>query len=923
MRRNASPEISVEINQVLSDWRKKTLNTLYRISIFVGLIGLIISVVTDVIPNRGRGSGWIFYVIALAVVTLFAIKQDLSQKLRSWVFIGILYILAILALLRGGLAGDGRLFLLALPVLATILLGIDAAFIAAGIGAFTLFVFSALANTWLLEKYLISVMMEVPLSSTVWLTEISYTLLIMIILLVLIGYFYQFMIQTLENERGSHQEVREAQGLLEQYNQNLEEKVAMRTAELASAMAEAQEARITAEAASRSKSAFLATMSHEIRTPLNAIIGMTSLLLDTPLTLKQTEFTETVRESGEQLLALINDILDFSKIEAGRMELDRISFLVRPCVESVIDLVNPKAREKGIELVSLVEAGVPPAIHSDETRLRQILGNLLSNAVKFTEKGEVEVNVKAELLGDRESSQEADKDETGAWYKLTFAIRDTGIGIPPERLGLLFQPFSQGDASTTRRFGGTGLGLVISKRLVEMMGGEIWVESKPGEGSTFYFTIVAQETTSPRRKVRPDAHMDLRDKRILIVDDNATNRRILALQFQAWSMQPRTTASPIQALQWLRQGEIFDVGILDMEMSEMDGVALAKEIRRLHISRNLPMIMLSSLGKEEPAESKEIFSAILTKPVKASNLYNALIAIFAGEVEEILKQTTVLPQFDPQMGIRNPLRILIVEDNIINQNLVLLMLERLGYRADVGANGQEALDALKRQPYDTILMDVQMPVMDGLEATRRIRQDFESQAQPRIIAMTANAMSGDREICLQAGMDDYISKPIHIEDLVNSLNRCQPQEIRDQQVTGPSQVQAPIEDFDEIIDINELQRLKETLGARVDAMLPSLVSSFFKQAEKLTEEARLALEESRLDDLRRAAHTLKSNSASFGARRLSEISRQLEEQTRLGVTDGSADLIRRAVEEYGRVHVALLEAQDMVLNGTNEPSQPG
>lgn len=923
MRRNASPEISAEIEQVLSDWRKKTLNTLYRISLITGLLGLIISVVTDAIPNRGRGSGWIIYIIALVVVTLFTVKKDLSQKLRAWVLIGIIYILAILALLRGGLAGDGRLFLLALPVLATILLGIDAAFIAAAIGAFTLFVFAGLANTWLLEKFLIPVMMEVPLSSTVWLTETSYSLLITVIMLVLIGYFYQFMIKTLENERSSHREVSETQELLEQYNQNLEEKVALRTAELASTMEEAQEARITAEAASRSKSAFLATMSHEIRTPLNAIIGMTSLLLDTPLTLKQTEFTETVRESGEQLLSLINDILDFSKIEAGRMELDRTAFLVRPCVESVIDLVNPKAREKGIELVSLVESGAPPAIYSDETRLRQILGNLLSNAVKFTEKGEVEVNVKAELLGNREFGQETGEEETGAWYKLTFAVRDTGIGIAPDRLSLLFQPFSQGDTSTTRRFGGTGLGLVISKRLVEMMDGEIWVESIPGEGSTFYFTIEAQETTSPRRRTRPDTHMDLREKRILIVDDNATNRRILALQFQAWSMQPRTTASPIQALQWLRQGEIFDVGILDMEMSEMDGVALAKEIRRLHISRNLPMIMLSSLGKEEPAESREFFSAILTKPVKASNLYNALIAIFAGEVEEILKQTTVLPQFDSQMGTRNPLRILVIEDNIINQNLVMLMLERLGYRADVGANGQEALDALKRQPYDAILMDVQMPVMDGLEATRRIRQDLDIQPQPRIIAMTANAMSGDREICLQAGMDDYVSKPIHIEDLVNSLNRCQPQEIRDQQVTSAAPVQTMIEDFDEIIDINELQRLKETLGPRVGTLLPSLVSSFFKQAEKLTEDARQALAESRLDDLRRAAHTLKSNSASFGARRLSEIARQLEEQTRLGVTDGAADLIHSAAEEYGRVHIALLEAQDMVLNGSKEPSQPG
>ncbi len=926
MQIKPSQEMSAEIKQVLSEWRKKALNTLYRISLLSGVTGIIIVVYTDVIPNHGQGSGWIIYFVATLFITFFTIRQDLNQKLRAWVFLGIVYILMLLALLRGGLAGDGRLYIIIMPVLATILLGTNAAFITAIAGIFTLLAFSALANTSLLSPYLISTMMKVPHSSNVWLTETSYTLLIMTVILVLIGYFYQFMIQLIENERRTHREVDEARTLLEQYNQTLEDKVAQRTAELAAAVQEAQDARIAAEAASHAKSSFLATMSHEIRTPLNAIIGMTSLLLDTPLTVKQNEFTETVRESGEQLLSLINDILDFSKIEAGRMELEKSPFLLRPCVESVIDLVSPKAREKGIELISLVEASVPAAIESDETRLRQILGNLLSNAVKFTETGEVEINVKAELLEYQVAPSGSDG-EPGDLYRISFAVRDTGIGIPPEQLCLLFQAFSQGDTSTTRRYGGTGLGLVISKRLVEMMNGEIWVESEPGDGSTFFFTIVARSTVNARSKVRLDTRLDLRDKRILIVDDNATNRRILALQFQAWSMQPRTTASPIQALQWLRQGEIFDVGILDMEMSEMDGVTLAKEIHRLHNGRGLPLILLSSLGREESIENREIFSAILTKPAKASNLYNALIAIYAGEVEALLKQTnTVLPEFDPQMGIRNPLRILTVEDNSINRNLVLLMLERLGYHADVAANGIEALEALRRQSYDAVLMDVQMPEMDGLEATHHIRQDFDSGDQPRIIAMTADAMIGDRENCLRAGMDDYISKPIHIEDLVNSLNRCQSREIREQHHLGsynievvgqPASEPLSTQEVLEIIDINELLRLKETLGDRAEAMLPSLIASYFKQAEKLTEEARLALAEVRLDDLRRAAHTLKSNSASFGASKLAEIARRLEEQSRLGVTDGSDELLRRATDEYGRVHKALLEAQRMVLT---EPS---
>ncbi|RPJ50369.1 MAG: response regulator, partial [Chloroflexi bacterium] len=675
---------------------------------------------------------------------------------------------------------------------------------------------------------------------------------------------------------------------------------------------------------SRSKSAFLATMSHEIRTPLNAIIGMTSLLLDTPLTLKQSEFAETIRSSGEQLLSLINNILDFSKIEAGRMELEHTPFLVRQCLESVVEMVNPKAREKDIELATLVEPSVPAAINGDETRLRQILGNLLSNAVKFTERGEVEVNVKAEPLEEAANQDTTAEVEANTRYRLVFAVRDTGVGISAEQLRLLFQPFSQGDASTTRRYGGTGLGLVISKRLVEMMNGQIWVESEQGKGTTFYFTIEAQSTASPRRKLRPETGLDLRDKRILIVDDNATNRRILSMQFQAWSMQPKSTASPNQALNWLRQGETFDVGVLDMEMSEMDGLTLAKEIRRLRNGRNLPLIMLSSLGLDEPGGTSDLFTATLTKPVKASNLYNALIGIYAGEVEEILTQTeTMLPQFDPQMGERNPLRILVVEDNAINQNLVLLMLERMGYRADVAGNGLEALEALRRQMYDAILMDVQMPEMDGLEATRRIRQEFEESNQPRIIAMTANAMSGDREICLEAGMDDYISKPIHIEELVNCLNRCQSREIRDQSLADEylrsAGEQPPIADISEVIDINELLRLKETLGARADITLPSLITSFFKQAEKLMEDSRLALEESRLDDLRRAAHTLKSNSASFGAKRLAEIARQLEEHSRSGITEGSAGLIRKAATEYALVHTALLEAQALVLSVSPEP----
>jgi CheY-like chemotaxis protein len=459
-----------------------------------------------------------------------------------------------------------------------------------------------------------------------------------------------------------------------------------------------------------------------------------------------------------------------------------------------------------------------------------------------------------------------------------------------------------------------------------MMNGKIWVTSQEGVGSTFFFTVEVQSAAGHQRKGRVNPQMDLRDKRILVVDDNTTNRRILTLQLQAWNMQPKVSASPLEALRWVRGGEVFDAAVLDMEMAEMDGIALAIALHDIPGS-TMPMIMLSSLDQSVPQDQQQLFSAVLTKPVKASHLYNALIAVFASEMEQyLLQEPAALPQFDPQMGERHPLRILIVEDNAINQRLVSLMLERMGYRADVAANGIESLQAVHRQTYDALLMDIQMPEMDGFEATRRIRQDIPITDQPRIIAMTANAMRGDREACLIAGMDDYISKPIHIEDLVDTLNRCQPREIRDQSLAGIFPVKKEVfaqnfEGTEAMIDIRELERLRDTLGPRSQEMLPSLVSSFFKQAEKLIEDARAALEADRSEDLRRSAHTLKSNSAIFGARQLEASARELENIARSGILDSAAELLHRIGEEYHQLRQVLLEAQENVLKaGTNPES---
>lgn|GEM_PF-1755619 len=538
---------------------------------------------------------------------------------------------------------------------------------------------------------------------------------------------------------------------LQKRKHTLEEDVQKRTAML-------KKERDRAEQASLAKSEFLANMSHEIRTPLNAVIGMTSLLLNTPISEEQNEFVETIRSSGDSLLVIINDILDFSKMEAGSLELEEQPFDLSTCIKEALDFVGALAKEKNLELIYLIDQEVPNYIIGDVTRLRQILVNLLSNATKFTYEGEIFVSVNR-------------RPRAGDGIGIHFSVQDTGIGIPEDRMDKLFRSFSQIDASTTREYGGTGLGLAISKKLTEMMGGTMWAESTEEVGTTMHFTICAYEAEISKEYEVMHRRPALDDKVSLIIDDNATNRRILTLQAESWGMRPIAVSSGQEALNWLENNQP-DIVITDMQMPVMDGVALTSTIRKKYESSTLPIVMLTSIGVRPEGVKNLNFAAYLTKPVQPSRLHDTLTEIFEKKWPARYTSEKPVVTLDITFARQYPLRMLLAEDNAVNQKVAERILQKLGYRVDIVANGIEAVEACTRQNYDVVFMDIQMPEMDGVEATRSIRQNIQQVQQPYIIAMTANALVGDREKYLKSGMDDYVSKPIRIDELIASLERC-------------------------------------------------------------------------------------------------------------------------------------------------------